>query len=293
MNKANWIIWNHIFHNRLRAALNNRCRTRKVMTEYYREIREREPDFENPRDLSEYIMAGIINRRNDKNAYLADKIAVRDWVVSKGLGDILPEVYGVWKRALDIDLDVLPERFVLKTNHGSRFTIVCNGVDDFDIAQAAVTLDIWRKLRFSPMETHYSKIKPLIFAEEYIDDGSGNLPTDYKFMCVKGEPAMIIACTDRNLAAGYEGFFLFDNDWNYLSDYARRHPRNPEKVVRPKNLERMVEYARILSSDLDFVRVDLYDTGDKVYFGEMTLTPYMGKLDPFSNKGLEYMYSKL
>lgn len=91
----------------------------------YRRIRSCEPDFDNPSDFSEYIMAGIIERRNDMYAHLADRVRVRDYVTSKGLGHLLPELLGVWKRASQVDFDALPGRFVIKANHGSRYTIVC------------------------------------------------------------------------------------------------------------------------------------------------------------------------
>ena len=36
------------------------------------------------------------------------------------------------------------------------------------------------------------------------------------------------------------------------------------------------QIARVLSAQFDFVRVDLYSVGDKVYFGELTCTPHQG-----------------
>ncbi|GHU68155.1 hypothetical protein FACS189413_04390 [Bacteroidia bacterium] len=51
----------------------------------------------------------------------------------------------------------------------------------------------------------------------------------------------------------------------------------------------MIDYARILSKGFDFVRVDLYDTGDKVYFGEMTFTPHGGLLRYYTLRALEEM----
>ena len=45
------------------------------------------------------------------------------------------------------------------------------------------------------------------------------------------------------------------------------------RIERPKLLEKMLEISRVLSSDFDFVRVDLYDVDGKIYFGELTFTP--------------------
>ena len=38
----------------------------------------------------------------------------------------------------------------------------------------------------------------------------------------------------------------------------------------------MIRYAEVLADGVDFIRIDLYDTGDKVYFGEFTITPGAG-----------------
>ena len=38
----------------------------------------------------------------------------------------------------------------------------------------------------------------------------------------------------------------------------------------------MIRCAEVLAAGLDFIRVDLYDTDDKVYFGEFTITPEAG-----------------
>ena len=44
-------------------------------------------------------------------------------------------------------------------------------------------------------------------------------------------------------------------------------------IPRPKNLEEMIGIASRLSKDIDFVRIDLYSNGSRVWFGEITLTP--------------------
>lgn len=42
---------------------------------------------------------------------------------------------------------------------------------------------------------------------------------------------------------------------------------------------------------LDLIRVDLYDTGTKIYFGEMTLTPAGAIFHNWSQKALDDMGS--
>ena len=57
----------------------------------------------------------------------------------------------------------------------------------------------------------------------------------------------------------------------------------PDRTLpKPKNLERLLECAAILSKGLKQVRVDLYDIEGKIYFGEMTLTSQGGYMDYFT-----------
>ena len=48
------------------------------------------------------------------------------------------------------------------------------------------------------------------------------------------------------------------------------------QVRKPPNLKQMLDIAGSLARGLDFIRVDLYDLGDRVAFGEMTCMPQNG-----------------
>ena len=274
----------------LRMTLN--YRKWRLVLKYYKR-RGRKPDFDNPTDLSEYIMSNILYKRNDAFAPLADKVLVKDYVHSKGLGHIVPQCYGVWDHSSEIDWENLPEKFALKINHGSAHNLFCTDKSSFDRAVASEKLDKWLHKRFSRLETHYNLITPKMFAEEFIDDGSGSLPLDYKFICIKGEPLCVFFCKGRRIGAGGVRVYIFDSDWNVDPRYETKPQADAAGIAKPKNLETMKEYARILSRDFDFVRVDLYDTGDRVWFGEMTFTPDVGKLVEFSDLALRELYAKL
>ena len=50
-------------------------------------------------------------------------------------------------------------------------------------------------------------------------------------------------------------------------------------ILKPKNLDKMIEIARELSKDFFFARIDLYNIDGQIYFGEITLSPNSG-FDP-------------
>jgi hypothetical protein len=77
-------------------------------------------------------------------------------------------------------------------------------------------------------------------------------------------------------------------DWNLLDFTKKQYLPNsiPEK---PKNLKQMIMIAKILSEAFNFVRVDLYDTGNKIWFGELTFTPWGGLMRSYKDEAIKKM----
>lgn len=110
---------------------------------------------------------------------------------------------------------------------------------------------------------------------------------DYKIICFKGKPKVIIVDVDRYI--GHKRNF-YDCEWNYLgveSDCCSFG----DKLPKPKNLDRMLEVASILSEDFPHVRVDLYDIDDKIIFGELTFYPWSGYVQ-FTPDSFDYELGK-
>lgn len=100
-----------------------------------------------------------------------------------------------------------------------------------------------------------------------------NIP-DYKFMCFNGKVECLFVCSERNSADGLKVTF-FDRDWNLLP-FTRHYPKSEKEIQRPVNLEQMIEIAEKLSTNLPFVRIDLYYVDGRIYFGEYTFFPGNG-----------------
>lgn len=97
---------------------------------------------------------------------------------------------------------------------------------------------------------------------------------DYKFMCFDGKVKCIFAVTERFSEDGLKVTF-FDIGWNQLP-FERHYPRSVRPILKPYNLEKMLELAEELSRGIPFVRVDFYESGGKIYFGELTFYPGSG-----------------
>ncbi len=200
----------------------------------------------------------------------ADKYAAREYVKSKGLEDKLVPLEGVWDKPSDIDWDVLPEKFVLKCNHGCAYNIVCSDKASLDIKSTKKKLAGWLKEDFGlfNLELHYSKIKnKKITAEKFL----GSCITDYKFFCFNGKPEFVYVSTDLiHDRQAQIGFFYLDGKKMPLKrdDYT-----DIEKVEFPAYFEDMLNDAKTLCGDFPFVRVDFFITEDSYYFAELTFTP--------------------
>lgn len=247
------------------------------------------PDLKNPKNFNEKILWLIFNWQHPLIVQCSDKYRMRDYVDKCGLVNILPELYGAWEDANLINWESLPDSFVIKCNHGCKMNLICSGSkSEFDIEAATSILDRWMHINYGGKvyEPHYSKIKPIIFAEEYIDTGI-KMPIDYKIYCFNGVPSLVLACVERETTVHLE---WYDFDWNVLDIGAEK---NQKKAPKPMSLDKMVEYAKKLSKPFPYVRVDFYERDGQPILGELTFTPYFGMAPYYSEKGNRWLGNKL
>lgn len=259
----------------------------------YFAYRKRWPDFEHPTDLSEWLLARMLEPEFAQYAKYVDKVEVRSYVEEKGLGSLLPQIYGLWKDASEIDFTSLPTRFALKVNNGCGGHIICTDKAQLNYKKAQEKIRKLLAKRFSIREPHYQYIHPMAYAEEYIEpDTQGELPIDYKFHCINGKVNCILTCSNRNLETHSFDLALFDTDWNVLRD-GLKSPHNKVLPPHPDHLKEMILIAEKLSEDFPFVRVDLYHSRGKIYFGELTFTPASSLLPYFTLSKLREMGAQL
>ena len=263
----------------------------EVMCKFYsRILLKKKVDLKNPQTFNEKIQWLKLHDYPTNQLVIdgADKYKVRAYVEEKGLGNILVPLIGHWDKPEDIDWDRLPDKFVLKCNHGCAYNILCNDKNTFDKEDAIKKMRKWMKEDFGAfnIETHYSKIKPHITCEEFL----GDCIIDYKFFCFNGEPKYIYVSSDLIHDRQAEiGFFYLDGTKMPLirDDYA---PMDIEEL--PPFFDQMKEAARVLCQDFPFVRVDFFLANDTYYFAELTFTPSGGMM-PFNPDKYDLEWGKL
>jgi hypothetical protein len=257
---------------RLRAFLYSLSPTLLARYVFFRR-HGRLPDLKRPRSFDERLQWLMLHWRHPVKAQCADKYAVRSYVEAHGLGHTLPELLGVYEKSGDIDFGALPERFVLKCTHGSGQNVICTHKADLNWDDARRRLDSWMKLDISKVagEIHYASIEPRIICERYLDDSSGDLPSDYKVYCFDGKAHCTMVCTERGLGKRVR-FAFYDRDWNFLP-YSKSGVLAGKSDPKPDAYEAIINAAEILSAGIPFVRVDFYSINGRAIFGEMTFTP--------------------
>jgi len=280
-----YIIIIHIYisyNNHLLLLLNN-CKSANDQNQEYLDMcyKSRNLIYSKQRNINETDIVTIQDKLNylmihespDYKSKIADKILLHNYSVKKLGIDICVPIIKIYNNSEEIKLEDLPDKFVLKCNHGSGMNILCNNKSNFDLEIAKKNLTQWQSINYGlkKNEFQYINIKRQIFSEIYLKD---NLK-DYKIYCFHGVPKFIRVQKKLNDIQGKVNNY-YDLNWTLtdietgMQGFFRRPDINFEK---PKNFELMIKYSKKLSEDFAFARVDLYNINGNIYLGEMTFSP--------------------
>jgi hypothetical protein len=227
-----------------------------------------------PVTFNEKIQWLKLHDRDPIYTTLADKYAVRDYVASRIGTGYLNGLYGVFDHEYDIDFQALPDTFVLKATHGSGWNIFCRDKSQFDFEAAGRRLRKWLATNFYRVgrDPQYRAIPPKVICEHLLADDERETLLDYKFFCFGGRVKLVQVDFDRYTNHTRN---MYDRDWVQLP-FDFNYPCVRLTLNRPRNLQTMVDVAETLAGEMPFVRVDLYDVGSRILFGELTFTPESG-----------------
>jgi hypothetical protein len=248
-------------------------------------------NLENPQRYTEKLQWLKLFYRDPIWTQMVDKYAVKK-IVSERIGEqYVAPVLGVWNRAEDIEWDNLPNQFVLKTNHdsGNNGVFICKDKSKIDKEKwiKRINRSLRKDTSKAGREWPYKDVPRRVFAEQYLEDATGEL-RDYKFFCFNGVVKYLFIATERQL--GEPKFKYFDADFNAL-DITQRHPMADKPIDKPKMFEQMKKLAAKLSNGLPEVRVDLYEVDGRIYFGEYTFFHH-GGIAPFHPDEWDFIWGK-
>ena len=272
-----------VLHHKQVAQMVSRLCLGTYLEMMYEEWMGRRMNIRQPQDLNQAMLR--LSYRNSKDAKMreliplcVDKYAVREYIVSKGYGDTLNECYGVYNNVDEIDFDALPNQFVMKMTNASGRNWICKDKSEADWEKWKVQFKEWladHDFGWQTGEWQYALIKPRIVVEKYLETLGESSLIDYKFQCFHGEPMSCFVGYDRNPSDphGDVNFDDYDMKWNRTDRILPEWHCSRRLLQKPQNWEQMIQMARDLSREFDYVRCDLYEIKGKILFGEMTFTP--------------------
>lgn len=214
-----------------------------------------------------------INTNKDYINYstLVDKLLVKDKV--SNIQDLhVAKVLRIYKNTSEIDMDILPDKFVIKLNHWSGDALVVNKkeINDIDIFKKNISQRFDDKLNQVYTDLYdeylYKFIKPQLFIEEFLNIDN----IEYKFHLIRGKVIWIYV---KNFKTNKTN--IYTKDWKEL-DIDASYNEERFKFDKPHNLNKIINIAELLANkfNIDYARIDFYTVDKKIYFGEFTMTPH-------------------
>lgn len=251
-------------------------------------------NLKNPQTFSEKIQWLKLYNRKQEYTQLVDKAEVKQYV-KKIIGEeyVIP-TYHIWNALDEIDVNSLPDKFVLKTTGGGGSTgvVICNDKSkfDYDAVKRKLKKSSERNIYKNFREWPYKNIRPRFIAEQLLEMPDGSDLMDYKFFCFNGEPKYCQVISGRNDVMSID---FFDMKWEHQPFHEpRNYPFAEVRPLKPINFDLMKDLSRKLADNIPFVRIDFYNINGKIYFSEITFFPTSG-LGGFSPEEWDLKFGRM
>ena len=237
-------------------------------------------DFNDLHGYNDKVQFLKIYDRKSIYTNMVDKYLAKEYV-SNIIGEeyIIPTI-GVYDKFDDIQFDDLPTSFVIKCTHDSGGVVIVKDKSSFDrnLAKKKINKCLKKNFYYAGREWPYKNVKPRIIIEKYLEEDNTKELKDYKFFCFNGKPKIMYISSGSH--TNHQKIAFFDMDYNKL-DIKRKDYGDYEVIPEcPKEFEKMKKFASLLSAKIPHLRVDFYEVGGKIYFGELTFYTCSGFL-PF------------
>ena len=223
---------------------------------------------------------------------LSDKFLVRKFIKNKIGEQYLIPLISSYSDANSINLGLLPQQFVIKTNFGSGGEHIEIIKDKRKTSQDKIILKFDKAMSSTYKgtilgENQYESIEKKIIIEEFVNSKSGDID-DFKFHIFNSKDGFLQIDFDRFSDHKRN---LYDLKFNPLP-YSLCYPKGNYALPNIEHLNEMKRLALKLSEGFDYVRVDLYLVDGSILFGEMTFTPGSG-FEKFSNRQVDRLYGEI
>ena len=277
----------NIYKELLELYIDNREKFYLKGREYIMKQQNKNFNISNVLTIQDKLNYLLVHESPENKSEIVDKILLRNYSTKIIGRDLCVPILKIYNNVDEINLSELPDKFVLKCNHGSGMNIVCKNKEKFNLEEAKNKLKKWMNINYglASFEYQYINIKRKIFAEKYLTDDI----IDYKVNCFNGEPKLIRI---KRHVDGVNVNNFYDLNWtltNIEFNYSDFKRDVSIKTNKPKNFEKMLDYARKLSNKFCFCRVDFYEVDNVLYLGEMTFSPTNVEMN-FNNRSISLYF---
>jgi hypothetical protein len=243
----------------------------------------------------------MIHDRRPLLPILCDKEAAKGFVTERLGRGWVAQTLAVSTDPTAIDWRALPPAYAAKVTHASggvilvtpsaqrqpiptpaagRFERFLVHPNDADCGWIRDVLTSWLHQRYGvdKGEWAYGQVAPRVLVEEYLSGADGLPPADVKFFIAHGRCVAyrVDSPGDRRKRLDHflpDGTPLPVRFGEYHGPFFERSTPTP---VVPSKLNDMRTAAEVLAGDLDFLRVDMFQIGERIVVGELTLYPTSG-----------------
>lgn len=239
----------------------------------YAKAHGRLPSLLRPRRFSEKMQWRKLFDFNPAFPILCDKIAVREFIASRVGEDYLVPL--LWAGApAEIPFDRIAPPFVLKSTHASGHVIMVGPGDSLDCGAIRACAKKWLGMNYGVAreEPGYEPVPPCLIIEQLVTTAGGDKPEEVRLFVFDGRVAVINTVFTQDGKVRNGAFHTPEwtrLNWHFTRPVDRAFPK-------PPRLTDMIELAERLGEGLDHVRVDIYDCGDRLWIGELTLYSWSG-----------------
>lgn len=251
----------------------------------YRLITRQRLNLKNPTTFSEKLNWLKINDRKQLYTKMVDKYQAKLYATHLIGEEYVVPCYGVYNNFHDINFDILPEKFVVKTTHDSSGAYIVKDKSLLDKGELEIRLNKLIKCNHYSLyrEYPYKDVQPRIIIEQLLSDKNENVLKDYKFLCFHGVPKLLYVTNKGGEV--FENFY--DMNFNSL-DISHGYPKRAPEYEIPANFDRMKELASKLSAGIPFIRIDFFNLSGKIYINEFTFYDW-GGFKPFTEQKWELL----
>ncbi len=248
---------------------------------FYKKHLKKNLDLDYPVTFSEKLNYLKIFDVTLEKKLLSDRLLSKEYVKKNFSGLRIAKVYTVGKTYENLDFSKCPNKFIIKTNHACKSGIVIyDKENDLKINEQKYK-NYYKKVLginyafWGTLELQYKDISPKIYAEELLEPENGSLFCEFEVYCFNGNIEFIHYCVHTDDGLIYRKYY--NKNWEETG-FCIGAKYNSEYSPNDNNKLKVLEYSKKMSEGFKFVRVDFFEVNGKLYFAEMTFTPFSGDI---------------